>query len=96
MRIQDNGSSFAIWLSADDTHTWATDAPAWPCSQLRGKRLRAEFDVNGLVDYAVNGRDCADLMGDELSAIVADFAGQKLPTDHPCYFVAVGQFRAGN
>ena len=93
MRFQDNGTGFAIWLSADDTYTWATDAPTWPCSQLRGKRFSAEFDENGLLDYAVNGRYCDDLSSDELSAIVADFASQKLPQDHPCWFVAVGQFR---
>lgn len=92
MKTQIFESGFKLWLSAADTDDWATcPGKSWPCSQLRGKRLFAEFDRNGLCDFAVNGR-MADIDGNELTAIVADHIGPKLPKDHPCYQVAVAQF----
>lgn len=94
MRLKDFGHSVTVWLSADDTWRWANrSGSCWPCSRLSGKRLRAEFDSNGLLDYAVNGAYLEDLGGDELSAIVADHLADRLDPEHPCYFVTVGQFR---
>ena len=50
MRTQITDSGVKLWLSANDTHRWATRPhAAWPCSELSGKRLFAEFDRGGLV-----------------------------------------------
>jgi|DEB0MinimDraft_6_1074348.scaffolds.fasta_scaffold499611_1 hypothetical protein len=91
MRLKDYGEAVTVWLSADDTYHWAR---RWPCSGLSGKRLRAEFDTNGLLDCAVDGAYLEDLDGAELSAIVADHLADRLDPAHPCYFVTVGQFQA--
>ena len=32
---------------------------------------------------------------DEFNAVIADSLRGKLPEDHPCYFVVVGQFNDG-
>lgn len=83
--------SVAVWIDARETSDWAR---RWPCSTLRGKRVRAEFDTNGLLDYAVDGRMGEDLDSHEFNALTSDFLARKLPTSHPCYFVTVGQFRS--
>jgi hypothetical protein len=94
MRLQDNGDSLALWVSANETYEWAhRTGSAWPCSELSGHRFSAAFDTNGLVDLTVDGRDGHDVPGDELSAIVSDLLAERLPTTHPCYFVVVGQFQ---
>lgn len=66
--------SCTIWLSARDTYNWATrPGHRWPCSRLRNKRVRADFDSHGdLTDYTVDGRDDHDLTADELNACVSD------------------------
>ena len=90
MQIHETG--FKLWLSANDTYNWAHRAgESWPCSQLSDKRLFVEFDRNGLCDLAINGR-MADCDANELNAIVTDHIKDRLPKEHPCYFVAVGQF----
>jgi len=95
MRVQDNGSSIALWASARDTYDWSTrPGSAWPCSTLAGRRFFAYFDTNGLCDLTVNGRDATDVDSHELSAICADLLGERLSKDHPVWFVAVGQFQA--
>lgn len=96
MRFQDSGSGFALWLSARETYAWAhRTGSSWPCSFLEGRRLFVGFDRNGLCDLTIDGgRGDQDCPGDELSAIVADHAKRKLGKDHPCYFVAIGQFEA--
>lgn len=82
-----------LWISARETGEWAHRPGAcWPGSTLAGKRLFAEFDGNGLVDLAVNGRS-TDCDAHELNAITSDFLRSKLPSDHPAHFVAVGQFQ---
>ena len=72
MKIKGN----KIWLSANDTYNWAHKPGAsWPCSQLSGHRVFAEFADNGdLVDYTVDGR-IKDVDANELNAILADFRG---------------------
>lgn len=90
MRLTDDGTAFTVWISASETYSWAH---AWPCSQLSGHRVRATFDTNGLLDYAVDGRDCYDLDANEFNALIADHVSERLTPDHPCYFVTVGQFR---
>lgn len=89
MRFKQNEYGSILWLSADDTYQWASgETPrgfkcehqgSWPCSQLRGKRVRVEFEKNGdLVDLAVNGK-MADVDVNELDAIVADAVGSAHP-----------------
>ncbi len=96
MRLKDHGSGFTLWVSAGETYDWARKpGAAWPCSTLEGKRIRADFDTNGLLELTIDGRTAGDVDGTELSAIIADHAGTVLATDHPCYFVAIGQFHAG-
>lgn len=87
MKVQISNGNIRLWLSADDTYDWAHKTGAiWPCSKLAGKRLFAEFDANGLVDYRVNGRDGIDIPSDEFNAITSDFLRVKLPEDHPLLF----------
>ena len=80
MKVQISNNNIKLWLSADDTYDWAHKSGAiWPCSKLAGKRLFAEFDENGLVDYRVNGRDGIDIPSDEFNAITSDSLRLKLP-----------------
>lgn len=95
--IHDNG--FTLWLSANDTYDWAHRVnDSWPCSTLSNHRLTASFDSNGLYDLTIDGKCLSgegycEVDAHELSAIVADLMKKKLPTTHPCYDVAVGQFQ---
>lgn len=93
MKLQIFDSGFNLWLSANDTSDWA-DRPGecWPCSELSGHGLFVQFDSNGLCDLSIDGND-GDCDNTELSAIVADHL-DRLPESHPCYFVAVGQFKS--
>lgn len=94
MRILDQGDAVVLWASASDTYEWAHRiGSAWPCSTLSGSRFCATFDTNGLLELTINGRDDADVDAHELSAICSDLLGEKITTDHPVYFVAVGQFK---
>lgn len=88
MRIKIYPSCVKLWLSARDTYQWAQ---VWPCSALKDKAIFAEFDRNGLCDLAINGRS-TDCDVHELNACTSDFLKTKLPKDHVCYDVAVGQF----
>lgn len=87
-----------IWLSASDTYEWAhRPSSSWPCSHLSGNRFCAEFDSNGLLDLTINGKyqlDDQDVPADEFNAITSDFLKTKLKTDHPLYFITVGQFQS--
>ena len=93
--VKIHSNSVQIWASADDTYDWAhKTGAAWPCSTLSGSRFFAEFDSNGLVDLTVDGRiDTGDIDAHELSCICADLLADKLPKDHPCWLVVVGQFQ---
>jgi hypothetical protein len=50
------------------------------------------FDRSGLEVLTIDGKS-GDCCHRELGAIVAHYAAEKLDTDHPAWFVAVGQFR---
>jgi hypothetical protein len=94
MRTQIGERSIQLWLSARDTYDWANrDGASWPCSMLADHRLFAAFDTNGLVDYAIDGKT-SDVDSNELSACCADHLASKLPKDHPCFDVVVGQFKS--
>lgn len=92
MRVLDCGKSVKLWLSKSDIRQWADGQ----CSMLSGHRLWAEFDVNGLVDLAIDGRDRynGDIDGAELSAVCADLLREsgKIKPDHPVWDVVIGQF----
>ena len=75
MRIKRYGKTVKVWLSANDTYDWVHRAgAAWPCSQLSGHRVFAEFDNGDLVDFTIDGKmkDCDNT---EFSAIMADLVG---------------------
>ena len=92
MRVIITPHCVKLWLSARETCDWANrPGERWPCSQLAGRRLFAEFDRNGLCDLAIDGRS-DDCDCNEFNAITSDFLRTKLPQDHALYFVAVGQF----
>ena len=74
MRIEKTGSNVRLWLSAKDTCFWATrSGNSWPCSQLAGKRLFAEFNGEDLVDVTINGKTGVNVPVDEFNAITDDF-----------------------
>ena len=95
MRVQITPFTVKLWLSANDTRDWAYKPGAsWPCSELSGHRLFAEFDRGGLIDVAIDGgRGEQDVSGDEFNAITSDYLRGKVPENHPAFFCAVGQFR---
>lgn len=89
MKIEDNGSSFTIWLSKRDTHQWAMRSR--PGSELSGRRIRAKFDTSGLRDFTINGRrpdGWLHITDDERNACLADHIEANLPKDHLCYGIA--------
>ena len=73
MRIQRYDQTVKIWASTNDTYRWANrSGESWPCSQLSGNRLFAEFDKGHLVDYAINGKDGVDIDATEFNAFTQD------------------------
>lgn len=85
--------SVHLVADADALRDWAErPGSSWPCSALAGlDAVTASFDDNGL--YAVTGFDHTDgPYGRELDAFSSDAIGAVLPTDHPAWFVTVGQF----
>lgn len=91
MRIVIHPDCVKLWVSARETAEWARrPGAAWPCSALAGKRFFAEFDRQGLVDLAVDGRG-HDVPADEFNAICADMLRPILSPQHACYAVVVGQ-----
>lgn len=93
MRTAITPHSVTLWLSAADTSEWARrPGSAWPCSQLAGTRIFAQFDRNGLVDFLIDGR-AGDCDVNEFNAITSDLLAAKIPDGHPCRFVVVDQFR---
>lgn len=93
MRTHINESHVTLWLSANDTYNWAhRSGSSWPCSQLSGRRLMAQFDSNGLCDITIDGRN-RDCDATEFNAITSDYLATRLPADHPAWFVTVGQFK---
>jgi len=85
MRIKEHNGSLKVWLSANDTYLWATRPGAsWPCSELRGRRVFAEFDATGdLIDLAIDGgRGEQDCSSDEFNACLTDHIASRYP-NHP-------------
>lgn len=76
VRIEKTDTTIRLWLSAKDTCFWATrTGNSWPCSQLSGKQLYAEFDDGDLVDALITDSKGV-MMGaplDEFTAITDDF-----------------------
>ena len=93
MRVTVTDRHIKLWISANETYAWARrPGESWPCSQLAGKRVYAEFDSNGLCDMSINGR-LKDCDASEFNALTSDMLRDsgKVPKDHPCYYFAVGQ-----
>ena len=98
MRIKISDNNIKLWLSQDDTYNQANNyadfdhVTRWPCSELSGKRIFAEFDSNGLLDFSANGNTFVNCPADEFNAITSDYIATKLPKNHNLYFITVGQF----
>jgi len=93
MRVEITENFVTLYASQGDVYDWLS--VGWPCSTLQGNRFTAAFDSTGLVDFTLNGRysdESDEIDGTELSACCADLLRDRLPKDHPAYFVAVGQF----
>ena len=93
-RVIVSPGNVSLWVSQRETRRWAQrDGSAWPCSVVAGKRLHLEFDSNGTVGTFLNcGRDQRDIPSHELSSIAFDFLKGRIPIDHPCWPVVIGQF----
>lgn len=73
MKIKKIGQTVQLWLSANDTYNWAHKAGAsWPCSQLSGHRLYAQFSYGNLVDVTIDGK-IKNCDVNEFNAITSDF-----------------------
>ena len=95
MRIKVLESSVSVWVAATETYAWARrPGESWPCSTLSGHRVFAEFDENGLLDMTVDGR-YRDCDGSEFNAMMSDCLKNRIPENHPVWFIAVGQFLEG-
>lgn len=71
IKAQPDNTGYIMWLSADDTYTWAhKPGAAWPGSVVSGWRLRVQVDSNGLCDYFVETNP-TDISA-ELEAIIDD------------------------
>lgn len=78
-------------------YEWAhRPGAAWPCSALADDEcdgFGANFDSNGMYERRGENDYMRDNLGnDEFSAWSSDAISEVLPTDHPAYFVTVGQF----
>lgn len=64
--------SYTMWLSADDTYSWAA---TWPCSNTKDKKVMVKVDDNGICEYTVKsigGKKVEFVNNDELAAIIRD------------------------
>jgi len=98
-RVQVFEHGVNLWVSANETEDWAAgranfgSGSRWQCSTLAGHRLFAQFDSNGVIDHALDGKDVPDTVdGHEFNCLCADALKARLPKDHPARFVAVDQF----
>lgn len=92
-RASVRADSVYVTVSSDATHAWARrSGNAWPCSGLEGRRISAAFFSDGLCDLAIDGREDIDVDVHEFNALTSDVLAAKLPREHPCWFVCVGQF----
>jgi len=76
-----------------ELHAWANrPGSRWPCSQLATlERIAVAFDRNGLVTLETKP-ELPDLAADELNAWSSEVLRVVIPTDHPVYYISVGQF----
>ena len=77
MRIHRYETTIRIWLSANDTYNWAHRPGAnWPCSQLSGHRVFAEYEYGDLVDISIDGISIdvksKNVDANELNACIGD------------------------
>jgi hypothetical protein len=77
----------------DELHAWANRPGCrWPCSELATlERIAVAFDRSGLLALDTKP-ELHDLAADELNAWSSDVLRALIPTDHPVYYISVGQF----
>ena len=87
-------SSVSLWVSRRETRAWARkEGEAWPCSVTADNSLHVEYDSNGSTEKRLNsGKKKRDIPTHELNAIAFDFLKGRVPIDHPCWYVIIGQF----
>ena len=75
MKIEKQGDTAKLWLTAEDTYQWARKpGAAWPCSYLSGKTLFAEFYKGDVMDCTIDGEyGYVGMPADEFYAITSDF-----------------------
>ena len=79
MRIKRENGTVKIWASANDTYDWAhRPGESWPCSQLSGHRLFADFQNGDLVDMTIDGKT-KDVDSAEFNAFIEDKLGSVNP-----------------
>jgi len=81
MRIEAGKGGYTVLISARETTEWANRAEAvWPCSTLRGRRIRAELDRSGnLIDFKIDGfrRPAGNTDLHELETLLNDFIRER-------------------
>ncbi len=92
MRIEYGDDFVFLFAEKCDTWNWAHRPDScWPCSELAGHWIQAQWDKNGLTELIVSGQQL-DVSVDEFNAFTSDMLKDSLPETHPCWFVCVGQF----
>lgn len=92
--------SVAIEAHSGQLYHWSHRPDfSWPVSWLDDlDSIRVVFDSSGLLEceqdppYDPETGEGSDIPADEFNAWSSDCLRSILPTDHPCYFVTVGQF----
>lgn len=89
-------SNITLEATGEQVYRWSRKPGAhWPCSDLSEvESISASFDETGLYDLSVTPED-AYYTADEFNAWSSDVLADVLPTNHPAYYVTVGQFKEG-
>lgn len=84
MRAKQDPGGTRIWISARESYAWANKVGArWPCSELEGTRVFAEWDSSGnLVALAIDGDESAECGAAELNALTSDFLRERFGAHH--------------
>lgn len=95
MNIKINKNTVVLEVNQNETVNWATEKK-WICSKIAGHDLKATFDHNGVFELTIDGNviggDEIFIDEHEFNALTCDYLHDRIPLNHPCYFVAVGQF----
>jgi hypothetical protein len=95
LNIKINQNTVVLEVTKNETVNWATEKN-WICSKIAGHDLKAVFDQNGVYELAIDGNviggDELHIDEQEFNSFACDHLHDRIPLNHPCYFVAVGQF----